>query len=163
MSELTEVLNRVKRISAYDLPGPTNIMKFGGVVSAIGGLSKDPKRKVGAILLSEKGKVRAVGYNGLPFGMPDSDDLLDPAIKNHLMIHAEVNLIANAASEGVCTRGGILQVEKYPCHHCAGASIGAEIGTIITPDMYPESDFYESNLIAQYMFKMAGITVIING
>lgn len=137
-----------------------NILKFGRLLREVAALSKDPVKGVGSILLSPgRLKIIATGYNGLPFGMPDSEDLLDPAIKNFLMMHSELNLLANAAELGVCTSGGILLCTKYPCHICAGALVTAGVSHIITHKVSPDSDWLPSNKIANHIFTLAGVPV----
>ena len=139
---------------------PSNIWKFESLLKEISALSKDPVKGVGSVLLSPwKKKIIATGYNGLPYGIPDISVLLDPEVKNAMMMHSELNLLANAAELGVCTAGGILLCSKYPCHICAGALVTAGISQVITYRVSTESDWLASNKIAGHIFRLAQVGV----
>ncbi|XP_057786867.1 uncharacterized protein LOC131004239 isoform X2 [Salvia miltiorrhiza] len=87
--------------------------------------SKDPNRQVGACLVSEKGIILGIGYNGFPRGC--SDDKLpwskksksgDPLeTKYPYVCHAEVNAILN--TNHASAAGQRLYVTMFPCNECA--------------------------------------------
>ena len=93
-----------------------NVAKFYPLALEVAQLSKDPRTKVGAVVIDARGAVRAVGYNGFPRGVED-----DPGRYAHretkllLVAHAEANAIANAAAVGTPLEGCGLVVTKYPC------------------------------------------------
>lgn len=89
--------------------------------------SKDPRTQVGAVIVSSKGRVLSLGYNGFPEGVPESEQRWTPEHKHDFVIHAELNAIANAASNGVATEGAILYVTLKPCLECAKAILAAGI------------------------------------
>ena len=76
--------------------------------------SKDPRCKVGAVVLGDEPNQLAIGYNGLPPGIPDDERLNDKAWKLEHVLHAEENALANATFP-VRT----LYVTKPPCKDCA--------------------------------------------
>ena len=124
---LQEIYNRLVSLQVTS-HHRTGVSKFKEVLSAVSRLSKDPVKGVGSVLLSRpRLKLIATGYNGLPYGIPDATELLDPAIKNGLMTHSEINLIANAAELGVCTSGSILLCSKASCHVCALSGKSSDI------------------------------------
>jgi len=138
-----------------------SISKFEEMLHAASNLSKDPVKGVGSLLLSPgRHKVMALGYNGLPYGMPDAAKLLDPEVKNGLMIHSELNLVANAAELGVRTSGGILLCSKASCHICAGVAVTAGISEVYTYRSNPFSDWHHSIMLGNAIFKKAGVPVI---
>jgi dCMP deaminase len=72
-------------------------------------LSKDPNTKVGAVLVGPGGHGLCHGYNGFPRRVADTQErLANRELKNRLMVHAEMNAILVAASEGVRLRGSTL-------------------------------------------------------
>jgi dCMP deaminase len=94
-------------------------------------LSSCPRRKVGAVLVNpERNTIIATGYNGTPRGstFPLCAGEVCERTANHIPSgtsmelgchHAESNAIANAAAEGIPTRGAWLVVSCSPCLMCA--------------------------------------------
>lgn len=80
--------------------------------------SKDPKAKVGAVLLDRKGWPVALRYNGFPAGVEDDGAKLeDGNLKNEMVVHAEQNTLLCSGSRA---RKGTLYVYGKPvCPRCA--------------------------------------------
>ena len=97
--------------------------------------SKDPNKKVGAVITSMNYAV-GLGYNGFPRGIEDSAyRLKNKELKNLIMIHAEVN--AMRLSKGV---GDTLYVYPcLPCTHCLGQISQFGIARIVTLPLDPET------------------------
>jgi dCMP deaminase len=131
--------------------------KFAGVARAVAELSKDPSTKVGAVILDDERRIRAVGFNGFPRGVSDDVRLNDRDQKLPLMVHAEANAIANAAAVGTPLKGCSMVTTKYPCHECAKLIISAGIKLVVTP-VYG-GKWSDSSAIAESLFREAGITV----
>lgn len=87
--------------------------------------SKDPSRRIGAVAVSEKGRVLATGYNGFPRGINDSEVLYhDREYKYSRVVHAEMNCIYNATYNGVCLDGSTMYIWGLPmCSDCAKGAI----------------------------------------
>lgn len=69
-------------------------------------MSKDPKTKVGAVIVGPDREVRAMGFNGFPRGIADTPARLeDRDLKLKLVVHAEMNAILNAVRVGVSVKG----------------------------------------------------------
>ena len=51
--------------------------------------SKDPRTKVGAVVVGDRPNRVAFGYNGLPPGLPDDDRLHDREWKHDHVLHAK--------------------------------------------------------------------------
>ena len=79
-------------------------------------LSKDPKTKVGAVLVSKDNRNLSIGYNGFAKGFPDIDKYwLDRELKHSIVIHAEENALAQ------CTfikDNAKIYVTHQPCNKC---------------------------------------------
>jgi len=117
--------------------------------------SKDPRKQVGAVVV-DAGRVRGVGFNGFPKGIADLDSRLkDRAIKNLIMVHAEVNALI--ASDG---QGDTIYVYPcLPCSQCLGNIIQyGRIRTIVTLPVDLESSWNQELVLE--IAKEAGITVI---
>jgi len=137
-----------------------NLAKFYPLAMEVAELSKDPRTKVGAVVIDARGAVRAVGYNGFPRGVEDDPGrYADRDTKLLLVAHAEANAIANAAAVGTPLDGCGLVVTKYPCHECAKLVINAGIRQIGAPAPGTDSAWLKSNDIARLMFSEAGVAV----
>lgn len=90
--------------------------------------SKDPRTKVGALMVSADGLHLSVGFNGFPRGVADDARVLDLAHKNDLMVHAERNALDNATFD---VRGGTLYTTMHPCHQCAQSIIQRGVTTVV--------------------------------
>ena len=122
--------------------------------------SKDPRAKVGAVVVSRRGGDITVGYNGLPMGVEDSDERLnDRDIKLEMIVHAEVNAILAA---GLRAQGSTIYVWGKPvCSHCAGAIFQAGVKRVVakSPESENSANWRDSGKLAIDMFKEAGIEV----
>jgi dCMP deaminase len=105
------------------------------------------RRMVGAVLVKEK-KILATGYNGAPSGLKHCTDmaclrekLKVPSGQRHELcrgLHAEQNVILQAALHGTSTRGSSLYITHQPCVICAKMLINAGIKEIIICGIYPD-------------------------
>jgi dCMP deaminase len=84
------------------------------------------RRKIGAVIVTERNRVVATGYNGPPAGLDQTctedcprwkTDGIDPTYDNCISIHAEANALM------FCDRkdreGGTIYVNELPCYNCA--------------------------------------------
>lgn len=120
--------------------------------------SKD-STKVGAILVGPDGEVRLTGYNGPPRGVRDIPQRFERPAKYLYASHAEANLIAFAAREGIRVAGCVVYVTHMPCASCARSLIQAGVSTVVYGNgmtSMPEEEFKA----AREMFEEAGITLL---
>lgn len=119
--------------------------------------SKD-STKVGAVLVGPAREVRLTAYNGPPRGVKDSEARRERPAKYLFASHAEQNLIAFAAREGIRTKGCTVWVTHSPCSGCAKTLIQAGIAKVCvgagTTSM-PAEEF----AAAAEMFEEAGVAV----
>ena len=54
-------------------------------------------------------------------------------------VHAEMNLISNAARRGVSLSGATLYVTTFPCHNCAKHIVASGISKVVYLEPYPKS------------------------
>src|SRR5690606_6505761 len=88
--------------------------------------SKDTT-KVGAALVNSDGTVILTGYNGPPRGVRDTPDRFVRPVKYAYASHAEQNLIAFAAREGIRTNECSIYVTHMPCGSCMKSIIQSGI------------------------------------
>lgn len=103
--------------------------------------SPDVETQVGSILVSKStGSVISEGYNGFVRGANDGVLPKTRPAKYDFVIHAEQNLIYNAARNGVRTDSCFLVSTHSPCVHCARAIYQAGIDTVYFKNYYPGTD-----------------------
>ena len=116
---------------------------------------------MGAALVCDR-RILATGYNGAPSKLAHCLDigclreqLKVPSGERHELcrgLHAEQNVIIQAALHGVSTKGSTLYCTNHPCVICAKMIINAGIARIVIRDGY-------SDKLAAEMLGEAGITV----
>lgn len=120
--------------------------------------SKDPTQ-VGAALVGPEDEVRLTAFNGPPKGVVDSPERFERPAKYLYASHAEANLIAFAAREGIRTAGCRVFVTHYPCSSCARTLIQAGVrGVFYGPGTtsMPDDEFQA----AAVMFHEAGVRCV---
>ncbi len=89
--------------------------------------SKDPKTKIGAIVVKDK-RIISTGYNGIPHGV--DDDIAwrhERPEKYKWYEHGERNAIYSAAKYGIITENATLYTNAMPCADCARGVIQSGI------------------------------------
>lgn len=81
----------------------------------------------------------AMGYNGAPRGLSHCDHRYDegPCLR---AVHAEVNLVASAARNGIKLDGATVYVTHSPCLACAGLLINAGISRVVYKEKFRSHD-----------------------
>lgn len=123
-------------------------------------MSKDPSTRVGAVAVRDR-RILATGYNGLPTGMPDDPAVLnDRERKYRHIVHAEQNIVAWAAREGVSLSGATLYVTPLaPCADCAKLLAQAGLVEVVYPEGEAPDRWREHFAAAEYTLRVCGITV----
>lgn len=134
--------------------------RFLYLAASVAAFSRDPSTKVGAVAVSNR-RILAMGFNGLPSGVTDSEErLANRDLRLAMTTHAEQNLLAYAARAGVCLAGSTVYV--YPlmtCSACAAMLINADIHQIVIPDLVEPMRWQESFDLARQMCVEAGVSV----
>jgi len=108
---------------------------FLAIARAVAQKSKDPKCRVGAVIVSPDHLVLSTGFNGLARGVYDDQNLLESVDEKLKWIcHAEANAISNAARSGVSVMNSTIFVTKFPCFLCCNAIVQAGVKRIYTHD-----------------------------
>lgn len=120
------------------------------------------RRQVGAIAVKDK-RILATGYNGAPSGVPHCldigclrDQLGIPSGQRHEIcraLHAEQNVIIQAATHSLDISGADLYCTTRPCSLCAKMLINCGIQHIYYVEDYPDE-------LADTLLKEANIPLI---
>ena len=129
------------------------------LANVIGGWSKDPSTKVGAVIVDGRNRLVSVGYNGLPQGIVDSHDRLhDRELKYKIIIHAERNAVLFAGrSVEECT---LYTVPFMPCASCAGQMIQSGIAKVVSYEN-DNPRWQEDFALTQELFDEAGVELVL--
>jgi len=105
------------------------------------------RRKVGAVAVRDK-RILATGYNGAPSGLRHClevgclrEDQNIPSGQRHELcrgLHAEQNVIVQAALHGVSIEGATLYCTDLPCTICAKMIINSGIKRIVYIEGYAD-------------------------
>lgn len=138
------------------LPWPDYFMSIAFLLS---GRSTCLRRKVGALAVKDR-RILATGYNGAPTGILHCEatgclrqKLGVPSGQRHEIcrgLHAEQNVIIQAATHGLSIGGAELYCTSHPCVLCAKMLINCNISRIYYAGPYPDE-------MASAMLAEAGI------
>ncbi|UCB57796.1 MAG: cytidine/deoxycytidylate deaminase family protein [Candidatus Omnitrophota bacterium] len=105
------------------------------------------RRKVGALIVKGR-RILATGYNGTPSGIKHCAEvgclrtrLNIPSGQRHELcngLHAEQNVLLQAALYGISLRESSLYVTHQPCIICAKMIINAGITEVVIAGEYPD-------------------------
>ena len=124
--------------------------RFMQLAQVVAEWSKDPERKVGAVIVDADRRILSLGYNGFPRHVEDTAERYARAdIKLHMIVHAEVNAILNSSCS---LRHSTLYCTCHPCSICAGIIIQAGIVRVISPPAATTGKWIASHKIARSMF-----------
>ena len=160
-------LNMVKKkVTAENLPEKLNHRPdwdtyFLDIAQLVSRRSTCRRRAVGAALVRDR-RILATGYNGAPSKLEHCleigclrEQLNVPSGERHELcrgLHAEQNVIIQAALHGVLTKSSTLYCTNHPCVICAKMIINAGIIRIVIRDSYRDK-------LAAAMLKEADIIV----
>lgn len=110
--------------------------------------SKDPHTKVGAIVVDSLGSVLSMGYNRMPYRIPDEAKYWKRPVKYDYVRHAEEIALQN----GTLITAKKIYVTLFPCAHCAKIIADTSIQEVI----YKE---YRQDLKSEEILQNASITI----
>jgi dCMP deaminase len=92
--------------------------------------SKDPRTKVGCVIVDKQNRIVSLGFNGFPRGVKDlAERYNDRAVKQMFVAHAERNALDNAP---LSVEGCTLYSPLLPCNECAKSIIQKGIKKVIS-------------------------------
>lgn len=120
------------------------------IASVVAERSTCRRHHVGAVAVRNK-HILATGYNGAAAGLKDClelgclrDDMNVPSGTRHEIcraIHAEQNVIVQAALHGVSLEAATIYVTHSPCILCAKMLVNAKIARFVTFGRYADDAF----------------------
>ena len=129
------------------------------IASVVAERSTCLRHHVGAVSVRDK-HILTTGYNGAPAGLKDClelgclrDEVNIPSGERHEIcraIHAEQNVIIQAALHGVSLEGSTIYCTHTPCVLCAKMLVNAKIERFVSFGEYSDDAFLE-------LFREAGI------
>ena len=129
------------------------------IASVVAERSTCQRHHIGALAVSER-RILATGYNGAPAGLKDClelgclrNELNIPSGERHEIcraVHAEQNVIIQAALHGVSIRNSTIYCSHSPCVLCAKMLVNAQIKRFVSFGRYSDDEFLT-------LFKEAGI------
>lgn len=135
-------------------------LRFLDMAKLVAGWSKDPRTKVGCVIVRQDKTIASVGFNGLPRGIEDLPGrLYDRDTKHKLILHAEENALA-FHRQG--SDGGSLTLYTWPvppCSQCACRIIQAGICRVVSPKLEadPETERYLDYSLTKSLFEEAHV------
>lgn len=122
--------------------------------------SKDPRRKVGCLIIDLEQNQLSGGYNGFPRGIDDDVRLHDRDLKLKMTVHAEANAIATAARNGHSVKGATAYITHNPCSQCACLLIQAGIHRVVYETQIGHSPDWKSDFsLALNLLEEAGVLI----
>ena len=135
--------------------------RFTAMAHLVASWSKDPGRRVGAVVVAPDMRAMSIGYNGFPRGLDDSPVRLgDNHARLILSVHAESNAMSQATFPLV---GAALYVTYFPCHECVKVMVQRGVARLVTYD-FPrdiESKWMISWEWAEAIADEAGIALVL--
>lgn len=138
-------------------------------VYAIAAKSKDPRTKIGAVILHWDAKDPiSRGFNGLARKLNDAvPERWKKPLKHKWMSHAEHNSVCHCARTGRATEGTTMFTQGIPCEHCMDSIIQAGIARIVCHQQWIDAEikllgyeiWVEKNKISREKSFEAGIGI----
>lgn len=96
--------------------------------------SKDPRRQIGCVIVEPESRtIRSGGYNGMTYGVRETEARWRQPAKDDYVCHAEFNAVALAARNGQSTNNCEAFITRFPCLVCTRLLIQAGIRMIWVP------------------------------
>jgi dCMP deaminase len=120
--------------------------------------SKDPRRKVGCLIVDSDNNQLSGGYNGFPRGIADDDRLNDRTTKLKMVVHAEANAVAAAARNGHSIKGATAYVNHCICPQCACLLIQAGVSRVVMTEQQGfSSEWHDAFRLARVLLLEANV------
>ncbi len=160
LAELFSKIDDALMHSPVDLNRPSWDEYFMNIAKEVATRSNCIKRKIGAVIVSEK-RIVSTGYNGTPRGVKNCNEggckrcnsfaESGTRLDECWCSHAEENSIVQAAYHGISTKESTLYTTYSPCLTCSKMIINAGIKEVVYNAEYPLA----SNALE--MLKEAGV------
>ena len=132
--------------------------RFLALAKHLSSWSRDPSTQVGAVAVKDR-QILATGYNGFPRGVQDLDERLHDRNQKLLRtVHAEANIVAQAAQHGISLENSTVYIWPFlPCNSCCALLIQAGTTRIVVPKGKIPDRWLESFTTSIDMLTEAGL------
>lgn len=120
---------------------------FMEITSLVASRSTCLRRQVGAVAVKDR-RILATGYNGAPAGLAHCAEVGCVREAQHVPsgerqelcrgLHAEQNVIIQAALHGISIRGATIYCTNQPCGLCAKMLVNSGVSEIVYEGEYPD-------------------------
>lgn len=138
---------------------------FLGIIKIVATRSTCLRHQIGAIAVKDK-YLLSTGYNGSPSGLRDClelgclrDELKIPSGTKQetcRAVHAEQNVIIQAAIHGVSLQGATIYCTHSPCRICAKMLVNAKIIRFVFVNSYSDGEFEDLFRESKIVFEKRG-------
>ncbi len=117
---------------------------FMNIAKEVSTRSTCDRKSVGAVIVRDK-NILSTGYNGSIKGLPHCDEAGHEMVDGHCVrtTHAEANVIAQAAKNGVRVDAAEIFVTASPCYNCFKIIANSGIKTIYYDEFYRDERILE--------------------
>lgn len=133
--------------------------RFTEMAKLIASWSRDPRTKVGCVIVRPDKTIASVGFNGFPRGFADRPELLgDRDFKHKIVIHAEENALLHCYHP---VRGCTAYIWPVPpCSRCAAKLVQVGIAKVVCPVAPPtDPDSKMEYMLALSVLSQGGVEV----
>jgi dCMP deaminase len=132
--------------------------KFLNLAIAISDWSKDPKTRVGCVMVDLQQNIVCTGFNGFPRGIADAPERLqDRDLKLQMIVHAEANAVVIGGAQRLS--GCTAYITRPPCSQCAALMIQAGMRRVVWFKFDRPSKWEENCKLAESMLIEAGLYI----
>lgn len=151
VEQLHKKMDKLLKDHGFEKPGRISVDEyFLKIASVVAERSTCKRHKIGAIAVKDK-KILTTGYNGAAVGLKDCLELgclrdergIESGTRHEICraIHAEQNVIIQAALHGINLEGATVYCTHSPCILCAKMLLNAKIKRFVTYGDYAEKEF----------------------
>lgn len=98
------------------------------IAHAVSARSKDPATNVGCVIVNQDKRIIGTGYNGMPPGMTETEEMWQRPEKYQWVIHSEIGALVHSTQP---VKGGTLYCTMFPCAECAKAIASSGIVRVV--------------------------------
>lgn len=123
--------------------------------------SDDPNKKVGAVIVNLEMGIVSTGFNNIPLGIKDREEILNNKdYKNQCIIHAEKEAIISVSTRAALLGCSIYVYPLPPCAQCASLIIWSGISRVIFPKVDKSSSWHKSVSFGKKLMIGAGLELV---
>ena len=114
------------------------------------------RKHVGAIAVKDK-RILATGFNGAPSCLAHCTEaghdivLVNGRESCSRAVHAEINIVTQAAKFGISIKDSVIYVNTYPCYNCFKTLSASGISSLYYKDNYQNSQNEQTEILSSVL------------